>query len=624
MNSYQQFIHQSRYARWIPEKQRRETWQETVTRYCDFFQDRVGMSRQERSAAFSVIAGMNVMPSMRCLMTAGTALERDHIAGYNCAYTPIDRVEAFDEILYILMNGTGVGFSVERQYIASLPIVPALRPTDYKIVVPDERVGWARSFRELLSRLYAGEIPGWDLSRLRPAGTPLKTFGGRASGPGPLDDLFKFSVSLFRGAQGRKLTSIECHDLVCKIAEVIVSGGVRRSALLSLSNLSDDRMRLAKSGEWWIENQQRALANNSIAFTERPETGVFMQEWMSLYLSRSGERGLFNRVAARQQVERIGRRNPNWEWGTNPCSEIILRPRQFCNLSEVVVRATDSLSDLLAKVAMGSTFGTWQSALTGFQYISAEWQNNCEDERLLGVSLTGALEHLVLNGSQGFPKLRDWLREMKRTAIQENERWAKRLGIEPSKAITCVKPSGTVSQLVGTPSGIHPAHSRFYRRTVRIDGKDPIGRFLDARGFPNEPDVTRPDHVRVFSFPVAMPTGTALQHLELWREYQDHWCEHKPSITVTVREHEWPTVGAWVWENFDSMSGVSFLPHSEHTYRQAPYQELTEAEYSAELAKMPDDPDWAALAEFEAGDWTTGSRELACTADSCEVVDVGA
>ena len=629
---YQQFIHLSRYSRWLPDEQRRETWSETVSRYFDFFDEHVldmhnfTIPKDVRKELEEAVLSTGVMPSMRCLMTAGEALKRENIAGYNCSYVAINRVQAFDEILYILMNGTGVGFSVERQFVSQLPsVAEEFFETDTTVQVADSKLGWAKALKELIALLYQGQVPTWDLSKVRPAGTPLKTFGGRASGPEPLERLFEFTTETFRKAAGRKLSSLECHDIVCKIAEIVVVGGVRRSALISLSNLSDDRMRHAKAGQWWQDNGQRALANNSAAYTETPDIGVFMDEWKALYDSKSGERGMFNRVSATKQAERNGRRNTEGhEYGTNPCSEIILRDREFCNLSEVVVRTSDTEKTLLKKVEHATILGTLQSTLTNFKYVSKHWKANCEEERLLGVSLTGIMDSELTNGKkEGLDKL---LEKLKNHAIQTNKIWAEKIGIPVSAAITCVKPSGTVSQLVDAASGIHARHNPYYIRTVRGDKKDPLTKMMIDAGFPVEDDVMNPSHTSVFSFPMKVDDSaifrtdmTAIEQLEHWLTYQKHWCEHKPSVTISVKEHEWMSVGAWVWENFEWMSGVSFLPFSEHTYKQAPYQDCTLEEYQNVLKTMPKNVDWNKLAEYEQTDMTIGAQELACAAGFCEI-----
>lgn len=623
---YQKFIALSRYARYRDDLGRRETWEETVDRYIDFFDkklEHVDLPWQELRTA---IIDLEVMPSMRCLMTAGKALERDNVAGYNCSYVAIDTPEVFDEIMYVLLCGTGVGFSVERQYVNKLPeIAEEFHGTETCIVIPDSKLGWASSYGELVSLLYSGKVPKWDLSRIRPAGARLKTFGGRASGPKPLEDLFNFTIEVFKKAAGRKLTSLECHDIVCKIADVVVVGGVRRSALISLSNLSDDRMRASKSGAWWENNPHRALANNSAAYTGTPDMGVFFKEWMSLYESKSGERGIFNRAASVGHTEMCGRRDASHDFGTNPCSEIILRSKQFCNLSEVIIRPDDTLESLRRKVRLATILGTLQSTLTDFRYLSKAWRNNTEEERLLGVSLTGIMDNELTSGIKGHGQLGHLLNELKQEAIRTNEEFADLLGIPRSAAITCVKPSGTVSQLVDSASGIHPRYHGHYIRTVRADKKDPLAIWMAGLGFPVEDDVTKPETTYVFSFPMQAPKSsvfrndlTAIDQLETWKVYQKYWCEHKPSITVYVREEEWLEVGAWVYKNFNVLSGVSFLPHTEHSYRQAPYQECDKDTYDKAVLAMPTDVDFSLLKEEE--DSTTGLQELSCTAGSCEII----
>ena len=644
-SEYQQFIHLSRYSRWLEGSGRRETWEETVNRYFDFFDKHLKdnqsfvLPSDVREELRQAVLNLEVLPSMRCLMTAGEALERDNIAGYNCAYVHINRVRAFDEILYVLMCGTGVGFSVERQFVEKLPtIAEEFSESDTIINVADSKQGWAKAFRELISLLIVGQVPKWDVSKVRPAGARLKTFGGRASGPRPLEDLFKFTVETFRKAAGRKLTSIECHDIVCKVAEIVVVGGVRRSALISLSELGDERMRNAKAGAWWEANPQRALANNSVAYREKPDIGTFMQEWLSLYNSKSGERGIFNRAAAQNTVAKLGdRRNPNHDFGTNPCSEIILRDREFCNLTEIIVRSDDTVETLVRKARLASILGTMQASLTNFQYISSEWAKNCKEEALLGVSMTGQLDNIMMmsldeNTDLNLPSsLPTILETIKAKTIEVNAEWAGKIGINPAAAITCVKPSGTVSQLTDAASGMHPRHSQHYIRTVRADNKDPLCQMMKDVGFPHEPCAMRPDHTTVFSFPMKSPQGcvtrndlTAIEHLELWLTYQRHWCEHKPSITITVREDEWMKVGAWVYDHFDEVSGISFLPHSDHSYKQAPYQECSEKEYMELAEKMPKNVDWSLLSKYEKEDKTVGTQTFACSGDKCELVDLTA
>ena len=632
---YQSFIHMSRYSRWKSDEGRRETWTETVQRLIDFFADHVDRNigvKFENSTwdrIENAVLTTSVMPSMRAMMTAGEALRRENIAGYNCSYVPIDSPRSFDEVLYILMNGTGVGFSVERQYVDKLPTIPdrEFEHTEDVISVADSKEGWARGFRDLISYLYTNRIPKVNVNRIRPAGQRLKTFGGRASGPQPLVNLFDFTIEKFRGAKGRKLNAMECHDIVCKTGEVVVVGGVRRSALISLSNLSDQRLRMAKSGAWWDTNPERALANNSVAYTEKPDAGIFMKEWLSLYESKSGERGIFNRVSAQEKARQNGRRIADWDFGTNPCSEIILRPNQFCNLTEVVVRPTDSMDTLLEKVEIATILGTMQATLTNFGYLRKRWQDNTEEERLLGVSLTGIMDSTLLNKNDS--KLVDRLNKLREKAVVVNKEWSSTLGIPQSTAITCVKPSGTVSQLVDSASGIHARHNPYYIRTVRGDNKDPLTEFMKSQGVPNEPDVMKPEHTTVFSFPmktakdaVFRTSMSAIEQLEMWKTYAVHWCEHKPSVTISVKEQEWVNVGNWCWDNFDYLSGVSFLPFSDHTYKQAPYQDIDKEQYQKLQSEMPTDIDWNKLQDFEKEDNTKGSQELACTAGVCELVDI--
>ena len=625
---YQSFIHTSRYSRWLPEENRRENWGETVSRYLENVVVPVSRDEQVVDDLEEAILNLEVMPSMRAMMTSGPALERDNTCAYNCSYLPVDDPKAFDEAMFILLCGTGVGFSVERQYVNKLPEVPdRLFASEDVIVVADSKEGWAKAYRKLLALLWAGEVPRWDVSKVRPAGAKLKTFGGRASGPAPLVELFNFTIGKFKAAQGRKLSSIECHDIMCKIGEVVVVGGVRRSAMISLSNLSDDRMRHAKSGQWWENNAQRALANNSVSYTEKPDMETFLREWTALVESKSGERGIFNRQASQKQAARNGRRDASWDFGTNPCSEIILRPYQFCNLTEVVVRATDAIEDLERKVKLATILGTIQSTYTHFPYLRKKWKDNTEEERLLGVSLTGIMDNpLMTSKNAGLENTLDRLREV---AVATNAEWADRLGIPRSAAITCNKPSGTVSQLVDSSSGIHARHSAYYIRTVRGDNKDPLTQFMKGEGFPYEPCVMKPENTTVFSFPQKSPEGavtrndmTAIEQLETWLTYQRHWCEHKPSVTVTVRDEEWMEVGAFVYKYFDEMSGVSFLPHSDHTYLQAPYQDVTKEEYEALLAQMPDKIDWSHLSEYETDDQTKSSQTFACSGETCEIVDL--
>jgi len=623
---YQTFIAKSRYAKYFDGKGR-EDWSETVERYMDnVVRPKIGDDSYVNSIRDAIL-NLEVMPSMRAMMTAGPALERDNTAGYNCSYLPVDDPKSFDEAMFILLCGTGVGFSVERQYISKLPEIPELFDSETVIVVRDSKEGWAKAFRQLLALLWAGEIPRWDVSKVRPAGARLKTFGGRASGPAPLVELFNFTVQTFKNAKGRKLSSVECHDLMCFIGQIVVVGGVRRSAMISLSNLSDDRMRHAKSGQWWETAAHRALANNSVAYTERPDMETFMREWTALVESKSGERGVFNREASKKQAAKNGRRDPEYHFGTNPCSEIILRPYEFCNLTECVVRSTDSVEDLERKVKIATILGTIQSSYTHFPYLRKVWQRNTEEERLLGVSLTGIMDNrLLTTKNKGLDKTLEHLRNV---AISTNAEWASRLDIPPSAAISCVKPSGTVSQLVDSASGIHARHSPYYIRTVRGDNKDPLTQFMKDQKIPHEPCVFKGDTTTVFSFPMKSPNGavtrndmTAIEQLEMWLIYQRHWCEHKPSVTISVRDSEWMAVGAFVYEHFDEMSGVSFLPHTDHSYQQAPYQECGKSDYEMLLSLMPKKIDWSKLSDYEQEDNTVSMQTMACSGDVCEIVDI--
>ena len=632
--NYQSFIHMSRYSRWLEEEQRRETWEETIDRYLSFMANHLkenysySLFGKELGELRDAMLSLKVLGSMRALMTAGPALARENVAGYNCSYLPVDSPRSFDECLYILMNGTGVGFSVERQYIAKLPTIPdqEFEESDDVISVTDSKEGWARGLRDLISLLYTNRIPKIDTSKIRPAGARLKVFGGRASGPAPLEELFDFTSQTFKKAKGRKLTSIECHDIMCKVGQVVVVGGVRRSALISLSNLTDERMRKAKSGDWWVDNQQRALSNNSVCYTEKPDMGIFMREWLSLYESKSGERGIFNRASAQVKAASNGRRDGNIDFGTNPCCEIILRPYQFCNLSEVICRAEDNISTLKEKIRLDTILGTFQSTLTDFGYLRKRWKDTTEEERLLGVSLTGIMDCPAVYDASP-----EALQQLRDVAVKTNKKLAEKLGIKQSAAVTCVKPSGTVSQLVDAASGIHARHNPFYIRTVRGDNKDPLTMFMKDKGVPAEPDFTAPDSVTVFSFPMKSPEHaitryslSAIEQLELWLKIADNYCEHKPSVTISVKENEWLEVGSWCWDHFDSLSGISFLPFSDHSYKQAPYQDIKKEDYSALLKDMPPVIDWTELQMYEQGDTTTGSQELACVGGVCEIVDIGA
>lgn len=636
---YQSFIHLSRYSRWLDKEKRRETWEETVDRYMEFFTKHLlkncdyiipkNIHKQVREA----ILNLEVMPSMRALMTAGKALEGSQIANYNCSFVHADKIRVFDEMLYVLLNGVGIGFSVERQFIQKLPaMAESFHPTKSIISVGDSKLGWAKAYKELIAMLMAGEVPKWDLSLVRPAGARLKTFGGRSSGPAPLDELFRFTIQVFKTAVGRKLTSFEVHSLFCKIADVVVVGGVRRASLISLSNLSDIRMRQAKSGQWWLEHPELSLANNSVCYTEKPDPSVFLTEWLALMNSKSGERGIFNRNAAKETIKNINkrageeRRNEDYEYGVNPCGEILLRSKQFCNLSEVVLRREDTEEDIRRKIGIATIIGTWQASLTDFKYVSKQWSENCKEEALLGVSMTGIMDNPITNGSHGKKKLIALLQDMRQNATNINKHYAELIGINPAAAITCVKPSGNTSQLVDSASGIHARHSKYYIRSVRVSYDDPIAKFMIAKGFPHEPDHTKPNHTVIFSFPIKSPDKcvtrtdkTAVEQMELWMIYKDHYCDHNPSTTINVKESEWIDVGAWVYKYFDKISGIAFLPFSEHSYKQAPYEECTKEEYLLAKEAMPGDVDMNDLSLFEQEDNTTGTQELACSSGSCEI-----
>ena len=641
MDEYQSFIALSRYARWLPEEGRRETWEETVSRYTSFFFEKGKITHDEAGELYDAIRNLEAMPSMRSLMTAGKALDRDNVAGFNCSYLAVDHPRCFDELMYILMCGTGVGFSVERQDINKLPeVAESFYKTNTTIHVADSKIGWAKALKELISLLYSGNIPEWDVSKVRPAGAKLKTFGGRASGSEPLVDLFRFSVRLFQGAKGRKLSSLECHDLCCKIADIVVVGGVRRSALISLSNLSDDRLRNAKTGQWWDTNPQRALANNSVCYTEKPDFESFLKEWTTLHNSKCGERGMFSRTAAKKQAAKNGRRDTDHEFGTNPCSEIILRPNQFCNLSEIVVREDDTLCTLKEKVRVAAVLGTLQATLTDFRYLRPIWRRNTEEEALLGVSLTGIMDNKVMSGSGSksdlqtftldkYMGLPDILEQLKQVAVDTNKEWSEKLGVNQASAITCVKPSGTVSQLVDSSSGIHARFSDYYIRTVRADKGDPLALMMTDMDFPVEDCHMKGDTTQIFSFPIHSPKSSvkvsdqsAMEQLRIWKIYQDHWCEHKPSVTIYYTDEEFLEIGQWLYNNFDDVSGISFLPYSDHIYPQAPYQSCTKKVYQEFLDNMPKDIDWSKLGEYEQEDNTSGSQTFACSGGTCDIVDL--
>jgi len=619
MNSYQEIIAKSRYSRYIPEENRRENWPETSARWIDFFakhlSDKLSMTDPIWTTLKSYITNLESLPSMRSVMTAGKALERTNVAAYNCSYLPVDHMRSFDESMYILLCGTGVGFSCEQRYVSQLPSIPAQYPVSTTITVEDSKEGWCEAYKQLIANLYEGNVPTWDVSLVRPAGAPLKTFGGRASGPGPLVSLFEYTVAKFKHAEGRQLKPIEAHDIMCKIGEVVVVGGVRRSAMISLGDLGDYDHATAKSGAWWESHGERALSNNSAVYDSKPSIGAFMKEWLDIYNSHSGERGIFNREASQKQAAKWGRRDYDVDYGTNPCSEIILKPYQFCNLSTVVVQAEDTLEDLKRKIRMASIMGTMQSTLTYFPYLRDIWRENTEAERLLGVSMTGILDNPLLFGAYNEVVLEELREEARKT----NEYWAKVLGINPSTAVTCVKPEGTVSQLTQTSSGIHTGHSEFYIRRIRQDIKDPLTQFLISQGIAHEPCVMKPDSTVVFSFPqqskgLVRNDISAIRHLEIWLKFQRHYCEHKPSITVSVKEDEWLKVGAWVYEHFDECTGISFLPDDGGTYKQAPYEEITEEQFNA--MHMPV-IDWSDFVEYS--DNVEGAQTLSCAAGGCSI-----
>ena len=627
VDPYRSFIHKSRYARWIDEFGRRETWAETVTRYVDFFSRHADLTPDEKAHLKYSILNHKVMPSMRALMTAGEALERSNVAGYNCSFVAIDDPRAFDEALFILMNGTGLGFSVEREDVEKLPSVPTIAAKDEVIIVDDSKEGWAQGYRELIASLYRGELPRWDLRRLRAEGARLKTFGGRSSGPEPLNELFEFTVEIFVAAQGRKLTPLEAHEIMCKVGSVVVVGGVRRSALISLSDLDAYDIRDAKTGEFWNTKPHLSLSNNSVVYDEKPTREVFDVEWKALVASGSGERGIYNRLAA--QTLAPSRRDGSRIKGTNPCAEIALRSMGFCNLTEIIVDANDTLEDLKVKAAMAAKIGTWQSTLTSFSYLREQWRENAEEERLLGVSMTGQMGHPVLNGSEGKQKLVSWLKSLKAVAVSTNEREAKRLGINPAAAVTTVKPSGTVSQLAGVSSGMHTWHDPYYIRTVRGANSDPLTKFMSDAGVPNEPDLMNPDRTTVFSFAQAAPAGaltrndmSAIDQLEMWLTYKTYWAEHSVSMTVSVKDDEWIEVGNWVFKHFDVITGLSFLPHTDHIYQQAPYQTVDKDNYEDALSTMPKSIDWSFLPVYELEDTTTGTQQLACVSGECDISDL--
>lgn len=627
MDQFQEFVVTRSYCKWRDDLNRRETWGECVDRYYDYFTERFPeIVGDEWNDIRKSTTDREVFPSMRALMTAGSAAEVDDTCLYNCSYLPINSIRAFSDVLYILCCGTGVGFSCEKMETSQLPDIPSIQRDDKMVIkVPDSRKGWADSLKELMSALYIGIHPTWDTSEVRPKGARLKTFGGRASGPEPLERLFKFVVNLFYEAEGRKLMPIEVHDIVCMIGEIVISGGVRRSALISLSDLDDREMAKAKSGAWWETSGHRALSNNSAVYTAKPSMGRYMEEWSSLYDSHSGERGICNREAMDKIATTAGRESCNW--GTNPCSEIILRPKQFCNLTEVVIRPYDNKTSLKRKVRQAAILGTIQSACTRFTYLDADWKKNCEDERLLGISFTGIYDSkLMSDPTSGLAILLDELRTI---AKETNREWADKLGISYAKSLTCCKPSGTTSCVAGTSSGIHPRYSDYYIRRVRIDTDNPLCVFMKDNGLPNEIDLHHPDTTTIFAFPTKAPENSytyknynPIDHLELWMHYQKHWCDHKPSVTINYTDDSFMDIGQWVFNNWDWVSGISFLPHTDHVYEQAPFEEISEEAYLESIKQVPNDIDWSRLSSYEVEDTTVNSHSLACTGGACELVDL--
>lgn len=625
LTPFQSFIFISRYSRWLPSHNRRESWDECVDRWWNYFTDKVP-TLAERPDVKEAILNLEVLPSMRSLMTAGIALDHDNTCLYNCSYLPIESVDSFAELFVILMNGTGTGYSVERQYTDKLPTVAnkIVKNFDKVIVVEDSKEGWGNALKTLFNDLYSGKHPKWDLSKVRPSGARLKTFGGRASGPAPLDNLFKFLVKVFYNAQGRKLSALECHDTCCAIANAVIVGGVRRSAMISLSDLGDREIAMCKSGAWWEQAGFRSYANNSAVYRGKPPMGQFLEEWTSLYNSHSGERGMINRRALQEQAVKWGREK-NCEYGTNPCAEIILKPFEFCNLSTVVVRTDDTAASLKKKVELATIIGTVQSTFVKFPYLRPEWKKNCEEERLLGVSMTGIFDNKLTSGLEGKPKLVRLLENLRDHATATNLKWAEKLGINPSKSITCVKPEGTTSCLVDSASGLHPRYADYYFRRIRLDKKDPLYNLMKDQGVPCEDDVINPTSTAVFTFAMKAPRGTvttedlrALDHLDLWKTYQEHYCHHKPSVTVNYKDSEFLEVGNWLWENFDMATGIAFLPGGDnHTYAQAPFEQIDSATYAAHPKVKVNFND---LMKYESEDNTEVGKEFACSAGGCQIV----
>ncbi len=631
-NQLSEFVYYTTYSRWLPEKGRRETWLETIDRYLGFMRDNLGdkLSEAEYGEIREYMLHMRAMGSMRLLWSAGKAAKKSNIAGYNCAFIAPSKWQDFAEIMFILMNGTGIGFSVEHQTVEQLPMIKKQTgEAPLKFTIPDSREGWCDAFAIGLKTWAEGKDIVYDYSQIRPQGARLATMGGRASGPAPLKSLLDFTRERMLARQGRRLSTVDAHDIICKTGEVIVAGGVRRAALISLSDLDDQGMREAKNGQFWNTQPQRAMANNSSIYNEKPSVPEFLDEWVNLVKSGTGERGIFNRGQLKSQL-------PARRWkifqkgvdtaGTNPCGEIVLQSKQFCNLSEVVARPDDTEESLLEKVRIATILGTYQATLTHFPYLSKEWRQNCEEEALLGVSVTGQWDlKPSLRNAQTFRKMRE-------VAIETNRKYAARFGINPSTCITTTKPSGNGSQLFDSSSGLHPRHAPYYIRRVRIENHNPLFKMLREMGVPHHPEVGQTAESAttfVLEFPVAAPKGsvykddlTAIQQLEYWKLLKENYTEHNPSATISVSDDEWLEVANWVYANWDLVGGLSFLPRSNHVYRLAPYEAITKEHYE-ELVKNFPVIDFSKIVLFEFDDETKGSKELACVSGTCEVDVVG-
>jgi ribonucleoside-diphosphate reductase alpha chain len=635
MSLYQQVIFKTRYARWVEEEGRRENWDETVKRYCDYFEDHLKekhshkIPRKVLKEVYDSIYNLEVMPSMRTLMTSGKALESAEVANYNCAFLVVDAVRAFSEHMYVLMCGAGSGFSVERRFTEKLPEVPEeLHPSDTTIIVADSRKGWCAAYNQYLNLLFAGNIAKVNVDKVRKEGTRLKTFGGYASGPGPLLDLFKHTEEIFRGAQGRQLRPIEVFSIMCYIAQIVVVGGVRRSATIALFDKDDIEMRTAKSGYWFNDPKRKhyAMANISAVFETKPAAAEFMDIWRDLVASKAGEPGILNRKALWEGAEAIGRATRYEDgsripYGVNPCSEIVLQPYSFCNLTGAAIRPEDTLEDIKKKVRVATIIGTWQATVTDFDYLRKVWQSNVEDERLLGVCLAGIMDHPVL--SQTTEESARWENELRELAWEVNKSIAEDIGINTTASVTAIKPAGNSGELYDVASGIHPRYAPYYIRSIRQSNGDPMTEFLKATGIPHEVSVQNARD-SIFYFPVKSPEGaicakdrTAIQQLEHWLHMKRNYATHTISATVYVREHEWIAVGAWVYDNFNEVTGLSFLPYDDHIYQQAPYTPCSAEDYEKARGKMPEEIDWSLLKHFEQSDSTTVSQEFACTGGSC-------